>query len=89
MSDFTHYETMVPRQSANRIKNDKKDKKKSEKQEVFWCKQFQKGVCTDKSPHMATIKQDEPPVPVMHICAHCFQKDNSRAEHGEAECPKK
>ena len=96
--DFTHYEAMVTRLGGYTSKEmdkgadkvDRMDKKsKTDKFEVYWCKQFQKGLCSEKGIHLATIKTDEPPVPVMHICAHCYQKDNVRKDHPESECTSK
>ena len=40
--------------------------------EVYWCKLFQAGGCELEAPHMLQIKQDENPVPVLHICAYCW-----------------
>lgn len=62
---------------------------KDRKAEVYWCKGYQWNNCQEKSPHMLQLKQDEPPVPVLHICAYCLQKENRREEHPEAECSKK
>ena len=89
-SDFTHYESQLFKFRVEKDK-DKEVKKpeKSDKPDIYWCKPYQKGTCTEKSPHMMTIKQGESPVPVIHICAHCYQKENRRMEHGESECPKK
>ena len=93
-SDFTHYETMINKYRGDKEHTTNKEqktdgRKKTDKLEVYWCKQFQKGKCDKKSPHLSTINASEPPVPVMHICAHCWQKENTRAEHNEQDCPSK
>ena len=68
-----------------------KDKKKEEKEkgkkqtEVYWCEEHQCNNYSEKSPHMASIKIDEPLVPVMHICATCWQWDKKRKEHPETD----
>ena len=58
---------------------------------VFWCKEFQHGRCEQKPPHMAQIKPDEMPVPVLHICASCLQNGRKRKDHAENDptCPSK
>ena len=89
-SDFSHYESMVP----NVIRQDIKEIriptiKSKDRMEIYWCKMYQRNSCLEKSPHMAQLKPDEPPIPVVHCCAHCLQKDNRRMEHPESECPGK
>ena len=72
------------------VKGDYAEKKNVvRKGEVFWCKKFQKKICKEKSPHLAQLKQDEPPVPVVHPCAVCLQKDGRMLEHSEVDCPEK
>ena len=88
-SDFSHYETMVPGQVRMETKERERMEQKSKKTELYWCKGYQKGTCKERSPHMLQIKPDEQPVPVVHYCAFCMQKDNCRSEHAEYECPKK
>ena len=92
LSNFSHYENVLP----NTIRVETKEKEKvdfkrreKEKPEIYWCKNFQKNSCTESSPHMSSIRPDEPPVPVLHLCAFCLQRDNRRAEHSESECPSK
>ena len=88
--DFSHYETMVP--CAQRVETREKervDSKRKDKSEVYWCKNFQKGTCQEKSPHMVLMKPDKPPVPVIHCCAFCLQKENKRSDHAEVDCPAK
>ena len=36
-----------------------------------------------KDLHMAVIRYDEPPAPVVHVCASCMQKEGRREEHPE------
>ena len=90
VSDFSHYENMVPcvQRPESRVV-EKQTQKQKEKMEVYWCKLYQKGNCTEKSPHMVQLKPDEPAVPVLHCCAYCLLKENRRAEHAEADCPAK
>ena len=89
-SDFSHYETMIPpgpsAQQARLEIRDSKVKEKDRTWEVFWCKGFQHNQCTEKAPHMSVLKPDEPPVPVVHECAYCLQKEHHRMEHQECEC---
>ena len=87
LDDFSHYETMISVVGPQEKKDgDEHRRSKDRKKEVFWCKGYQRKSCTEKSPHMVVIKGDEPPVPVLHICANCLQKDNRREEHPECEC---
>ena len=91
--DFSHYEMMLPA-GAGQMMEVKREweehrKPKERKIEVYWCKAYQRGGCTDKSPHMAHIRAEDPPVPVIHMCAHCFQRDNRREDHPEQDCPSK
>ena len=91
--DFNHYETMIPLahglwgMEKSDVEGSRRNKER--KLEVFRCKAFQKNNCTEKAPHMAHIKMDEPPVPVLHVCASCLQKENRREEHSELDCPAK
>ena len=88
--DFGHYETMIPfamHQDRKEVEEHRKGKDK--RTEVFWCKGFQKNTCTDKAPHMSVIRNDEPPVPVLHVCASCLQREGKHEDHPECECPKK
>lgn len=69
----------------------KKDNEMKKSAEVFWCKDYQKGTCTEAGPHMAQLKPDEKPVWVVHICATCWQKDKVKKNHheGDSGCPHK
>ena len=96
LSDFSHYESMLIRAAGAKpdhkgVEPDKKGTqvKKAERPDVFWCKAYQKGTCQEKEPHMMTLKPDEPQVPVIHVCAYCLQKENTRQMHPESECPSK
>ena len=60
--------------------------RKKEKLEVYWCKSYQKGNCSEKVLHMVQLKPDEPPVLVLHCCAYCLQKENRKQDHPESEC---
>ena len=86
LDDFSSYETMLPSmgtQGTEVIGSVKGNKKNFE---VYWCKAYQMGGCELDSPHMAQIKQDENPVPVLHICAYCWSNYKKRKEHLEMEC---
>ena len=48
-------------------------RKEKDRNELYWCKNYQRNNFSDTSPHMAQIKADEPPVPVLHYCALCLQ----------------
>ena len=91
-SNFSHYESMLV--TVSKSEGGDKDKhdyrrKDRDKSDIFWCKAYQRNTCNESSPHMAHLKPDEPPVPVMHCCAFCLQKDNKRVEHPESECTAK
>ena len=58
-------------------------------QEVYWCKLYQTGSCEQHAPHMAQLRAEDPPVPVLHICAFCWANFKKRKEHPEAECTTK
>ena len=67
-SDFSHYENLLP----NQIRVDREfsgKKANKEKLKIYWCKSYQRNACTEQSPHMTTLRADEPPVPVVHCCA--------------------
>ena len=87
-NDFGHYETMVPcvkhTEKLSKEKTEHKEGKK-DKVDLYWCKNYNKGTCTEKEPHMATLKNDET-VPVVHICAYCWQKYTTRRTHTELDC---
>lgn len=102
MSGFEHYESMLPPPPSilEKIRKEGKDggqekdraKDKDKKTpEVFWCKDYQKNMCTEASPHSAQLKPDEKPVQVVHMCATCWVKEKKRRDHPEADasCPNK
>ena len=82
-SDFSHYETMITQ--AREVGN-KELHTKPQKMELFWCKAYQKGKCTESLPHLAIVRPDEPPVLVLDMCAIWWQKEGKRMEHPEEEC---
>ena len=88
-SDFSHYETMVPVGGVGRSEMRPETRKEKRETELYWCKPYQKNQCMESSPHMASIKVDEPPVPVLHICARCWMRERRRADHPETECQAK
>ena len=90
VSDFSHYENMLLMTgSGNNTVNTIQTERRKEKMEVYWCKPYQRNACNERSPHLMSIRNDEPPVPVIHVCAACLQRENKRLEHPESECPKK
>ena len=88
-SDFTHYEMMVPQQTKTDKEKDRENKENKLRSDTYWCKPYQRGACSEKNPHMAQLRPDDPPVAVQHICAACYQRDGRRLEHQENECSKK
>jgi hypothetical protein len=66
-------------------RSEKIDEKSTDK--VWFCSQFQRNKCMQKSPHMMVVKG------VMrlahHICASCWMKDKVKLEHPEcsSSCP--
>lgn len=92
---FQFYETLLPPSQAilEKLKKEEKGKEKEKeekkKTEVFWCKEYQKGMCTEGSPHSFQLKPDEKPVMVAHFCASCWQKDKKKKDHpeGDTSCP--
>ena len=96
--DFSGHETILPSmQNYNQVSNEKtgghkgEDKKRGGNIEVYWCKNYQSGNCEQTSPHMAQIRPDEPMVPVVHMCASCWNAGRKRKEHpeGDPACPTK
>ena len=89
--DFSGYETMLPSIGTVHVGGVSSEVKGVKKAgyEVYWCKQFQTGNCELGAPHMAQIKPEEPPVPVLHICAFCWSSTKKRKEHAEADCAAK
>ena len=86
-SNFGHYETMIPVNSVRPQEGRNLDTRK--RPDVYWCKQYQKKNCSEKSPHMMQLKPDENPVPVIHMCAACLQREGKMLEHPEVECMEK
>ena len=56
---------------------------------VWFCSKYQRGECTEESPHMAFIRNEKRTV--KHICASCYLKDGLMKKHTEfsKECPYK
>ena len=93
MDDFSGHETMLSTyitntQHGTQVGSHQANKSDDKKTEVYWCKDFQSGKCLIDPPHMAQIKQGEPSVPVLHICAACWA-NKKRANHPENDpsCP--
>ena len=81
--DFSSYETMIPNSVA--VVNTLVSENKAKKTDIYWCKAYQTGGCDLQSPHMAVLKTDNPPVPVLHICASCWNQHKKRREHPETD----
>ena len=77
-SNLEHFKSRVPvtviYQETKELRNTVgKEKEKKEKREETSGSLLVQGVsggtCTETVPHMASIKPEEPPVPVLHVCA--------------------
>ena len=88
--DYSSYETVLS-SAMNPANNAVLMAEKAPKRalDVYWCKPYQSSQCDLPSPHMASLKPDEPQVPVVHICATCWQNLKKRREHREQDCPSK
>ena len=84
--DFSNYEAML---SSCQVNHDNGNHIERGRKEVYWCKNFQVGTHKQNPPHMAQLKNDEPPVPVVHICVHCWSTSHKRKDHMEMDCPLK
>ena len=75
-----------PTRSTNR--NSAGNRSKSE-DEVFFCKDFNKGSCSKGESHMGNYKGRR--VQLSHICAKCWLADKAKHTHSERDtsCPKK
>ena len=89
--DFSGHETILPNLQGTVERTKQDEKKKSSGVELYWCKQYQNGSCDKESPHMSQIRPDEPLVPVIHICAACWNTGKKKREHPENDpsCPSK
>ena len=88
--DFSHYENVLPVYTRVETRErEKQDYKKKDKTEIYWCKAYQRNMCNENLPHMMQLKADELPVPIIHCCALCLQKENKWQDHPECECPAK
>ena len=87
MDDFSGHETVLPACGPALVNGvsggtkDRKDDGNKKGAEIYWCKAYQSNTCDQTSPHMIQIKQDEPPVPALHICATCWNIHRKRREH--------
>lgn len=96
---FDSYESLLPPAASileklrkdDKWKDKEKDKDSKKTPESFWCKDYQKGLCSESSPHQLQLKPDEKPVSVLHMCALCYQKDKKKRDHPEGDpgCPHK
>ena len=90
--DFTQYEMMLPNVVSSNtmqvpVQNTVAEKSGTKKPiEVYWCKNFQTKNCELNPPHLAQIKPDESPVPVLHICANCWSNGRKCKEHAKIDC---
>lgn len=97
-NSFDNFESLLPppmyvleKLKKEDKKDEKKDKDGKRTGEVFWCRDYQRGMCTENSPHSCQLKADEKPVTVVHICAVCWQKEKKKRDHPESDtgCPHK
>lgn len=94
------YESLLPpppsvwerfrKEKEEKVKEKDKDRE-GKKSDTYWCKEYQKGLCSEASPHTLQLKPDSEPVSVVHMCASCWQKDKKKRDHpeGDAGCPHK
>ena len=87
--DFSSNEMMLLVQTGEGHQGVVVGEKTKKTNEVYWCKLFQVGGCDKSSPHMAQLKPDDMPVPVVHMCAFCWINNKKKMDHGEAECAAK
>ena len=83
-SDFSHYESMVPYGRQVKSSKDGEKEKKKDKIDIYWCKAYNKGTCSENSPHLTQINDQS--VPVVHMCAFCWHKEGKKVDHKETEC---
>ena len=89
--DFSSYEAMIPTGNVSNYNISVVNVEHKKKAEIYWCKAYQNNSCKLTSSHISVIKADEPPVPVLHICATCWGQFKKRPEHAEVDsaCPAK
>lgn len=81
-SSFDEFDSLFP------VKRNVLQPKKTGKKEVYWCRAYNKGQCTEESGHKTLISGMERVV--QHICAACW-KIGKREKHMETDpaCPQK
>lgn len=79
-SSFDDYDLLFPVRKLSTQKNSKR--------EVYWCRAYNRGQCTEESGHKLMIAGIERSV--QHICAACW-KQGKREKHMETDssCPQK
>ena len=90
--DFGNYKSIIPTYPTQQgTAQNEGTQERLKKSEVYWCKAYQVNQCELQSPHMAVLKQDELPVPVLHICATCWNLCKKQEKHPEIDpqCPSK
>lgn len=82
-SSFDEYDPMFP---VKRYSS--QHKKGANKRDSFWCRAYNRGQCSEDSPHKATVAGTERTV--LHICASCW-KQGRKEKHAETDpaCPQK
>ena len=98
-SNFRRFETMLPRRVVGGIENRKIDKtwgkservKKVRIPEVVFCRDYQKGRCSQEHTHKGKYKDEPGVINLEHICAKCWLKDKRKQIHPETSeaCPYK
>lgn len=82
-SSFDEFDPMFP---IKRQLNT--NKKPSTKRDTYWCRAYNRGLCTEESPHKASIAGVERQV--QHICANCWKVGKKeRHPENDAACPQK
>lgn len=82
-STFNEYDPMFPVKRSTM-----QNKKQITRKETFWCKAYNKGQCSEESPHKAMVAGMERTV--QHICANCW-KQGKKERHPDSDptCPQK
>ena len=105
VSNFRRFENMLPKvvigaastirqgqHTANKSTNPKSIQGKSKSRripEVCFCKEYNRGDCTQESPHLGKYKDEIKPVMLHHYCAKCLLKSKIKMQHPENSeaCP--
>ena len=88
-SDFSKLESqmLAPHVKVKKFQKQYGHSRKSDRERIFFCKDFQSGQCSKDSLHTATVKGKLRTV--QHVCAVCLLKDKEARPHKESDqdCP--